>query len=141
MDARRWVWFCVDVFPVGEPKCRLPWRTHSGGTALFGNPALFPPLEIAWSARSCTLVDRSLRSRKNYLFCFLTPPWFPRFVGNCKPIDYGGRMLQLANPAPIRSVHLQQANRSPAYRSASDNDDSVALKVVIPLVLARMKQP
>jgi hypothetical protein len=50
-------------------------------------------------------------------------------------------MLQLANPAPIRSVHLQQANRSPAYRSASDNDDSVALKVVIPLVLARMKQP
>jgi len=50
-------------------------------------------------------------------------------------------MLKLANPAPIRSVHLQQANRSSAYRSASDNDDSVALKVLIPLVLARMKQP
>ena len=50
-------------------------------------------------------------------------------------------MLQLANPAPIRSVHLQQANRSSAYRSSSDNDDSVALKVLIPLVLARMKQP
>jgi len=49
-------------------------------------------------------------------------------------------MLQLANRAPIRSVHLQQANRSSAYRSASDNDDSVALKVLIPLVLARMKQ-
>ena len=50
-------------------------------------------------------------------------------------------MLKLANPAPIRSVHLQQANRSSAYRSASDDDDSVALKVLIPLVLARMKQP
>jgi hypothetical protein len=50
-------------------------------------------------------------------------------------------MLQLAKPAPIRSVHLQQANRSSAYRSACDDDDSVALKVLIPLVLARMKQP
>jgi hypothetical protein len=53
----------------------------------------------------------------------------------------GGRMLQLANTTPIRSVHLEQANRCSAYRSASDNDDSVALKVLIPLVLARMKQP
>ena len=52
-----------------------------------------------------------------------------------------GQTLELANPAPIRSVHLQQANRSSAYRSASDNDDSVALKVLIPLVLPRMKQP
>jgi hypothetical protein len=50
-------------------------------------------------------------------------------------------MLQLANTTPIRSVHLQQANRCSAYRSTSDHDDSVALKVLIPLVLARMKQP
>ena len=49
-------------------------------------------------------------------------------------------MLQLAKPAPIRSIHLQKANRRSAYRSVSDNDDSVALKVLIPLVLARVKK-
>ena len=53
----------------------------------------------------------------------------------------GGRRLQLAKPASIRSVHLQEANRSSSYRGASDDDDSVALKVIIPLVLARVKQP
>ena len=51
------------------------------------------------------------------------------------------RRLQLAKPASIRSIHLQQANRSSAYRGASNDDDSVALKVLIPLVLARVKQP
>src|SRR5262245_33533528 len=68
------------------------------------------------------------------------PPWSPA-GWKLKSNTLLGRMLQLANPPPIRRVHLQQANRSSAYRSASDNDDSVALKVLIPLVLARMKQP
>jgi hypothetical protein len=48
--------------------------------------------------------------------------------------------LQLAKPAAIRSIHLQKSNRRSAYRSASDDDDSVALKVLIPSILARVKQ-
>jgi Tn3 transposase DDE domain len=51
------------------------------------------------------------------------------------------RMLQLAKPAAIGGVHLQQGNRRSAYGGAADNGDSIALKVLIPLVLARMKQP
>src|SRR5271165_121571 len=51
------------------------------------------------------------------------------------------KRLPLAKPAPIRCVHLQQADRRSAYRSAPDNKDSVALEVLIPLVLPRMKQP
>jgi hypothetical protein len=53
----------------------------------------------------------------------------------------GDQRLQLAKPASISSVHLQKVNRSSAYRSASDDDDSVALKVLIPFVLPRVKQP
>jgi hypothetical protein len=76
----------------------------------------------------------------------LTVPFLKRRLGcqGCWKLESDrlrGRTPQLAKPAPIRSVHLQQANRSSAYRSSSDNDDSVALKVLIPLVLARMKQP
>ena len=36
---------------------------------------------------------------------------------------------------------LQQANRRSANRTATDNKDSVALEVLIPPVLPRMKQP
>jgi hypothetical protein len=53
----------------------------------------------------------------------------------------GDRKLQLAKSASISSVHLQKVNRSPACRGASDDDDSIALKVLIPLVPARVKQP
>ena len=49
--------------------------------------------------------------------------------------------LPFAQPAPIRGVHLQQADRRSAYRGAPDNQDSVALEVLIPSILPRMKQP
>ena len=42
---------------------------------------------------------------------------------------------------PICGVHLQQANRRSANRTATDNKDSVALEVLIPPILPRMKQP
>jgi hypothetical protein len=40
---------------------------------------------------------------------------------------------------PIRRVHLQQENPCSPYRWAPDNDDSIALKVFIPLIPARVK--
>jgi hypothetical protein len=51
------------------------------------------------------------------------------------------KRLAFAKPAPIRGVHLQKADRRSAYRGAPDNKDSVALEVLIPLVLPRMKEP
>jgi hypothetical protein len=51
------------------------------------------------------------------------------------------KRLPFAKPAPIRGVHLQKADRRSAYRGAPDNKDSVALEVLIPLVLPRMKEP
>ena len=51
------------------------------------------------------------------------------------------KRLPFAKPAPIRCVHLQQADRRPTYRSPPYNKDSVALEVLIPLALPWMKQP
>ena len=51
------------------------------------------------------------------------------------------KKLPFAKPTPICGVHLKQANRRSANRTATDNKDSVALEVLIPTVLPRMKQP
>jgi len=48
-------------------------------------------------------------------------------VRDCRAA-YSRARLPLAKPAPIRGVHLQQADRRSADRSAPDNDDSVALE-------------
>jgi hypothetical protein len=41
------------------------------------------------------------------------------------------KRLPFAKPAPIRGIHLQQADRRSAYRGAPDNKDSVALEVLL----------
>ena len=45
-----------------------------------------------------------------------------------------------AKPTPIRGVHPQQAELHSAYRIATENKDSVALEVLIPPVLPRVKR-
>jgi hypothetical protein len=51
------------------------------------------------------------------------------------------RNLPFAKPTPVCGIHLQQANRRSANRTATNNKNSVALEVLIPQVLPRMKQP
>jgi len=51
------------------------------------------------------------------------------------------KRLSFPKPTPIRGVHLQQADRRSAYRTATDNKDSVTLEVLFPPVLPGMKQP
>ena len=51
------------------------------------------------------------------------------------------KKLPCAKPTPICGVHLQQANRRSANRTATDNKHSIAFEVLIPPVLPRMKQP
>jgi hypothetical protein len=56
------------------------------------------------------------------------------------------KKLPCAKPTPICGVHLQQANRRSANRTATDNKHSIASEVrsahpTIPPVLPRMKQP
>jgi hypothetical protein len=62
-------------------------------------------------------------------------------AGDLSPVFPLVKRLPFAKPAPIRGVHLQKADRRSAYRGAPDNKDSVALEVLIPLVLPRMKEP
>jgi hypothetical protein len=50
------------------------------------------------------------------------------------------KKLPFPRPPPIRGVHPQQADRRSAYRIATENKDSVALEVLIPLILPRMKR-
>jgi hypothetical protein len=50
-------------------------------------------------------------------------------------------VLPPAETASICGVHLQQTDRRAAYRSQSYNDYPVPFKVVIPVVLAGVKQP
>jgi hypothetical protein len=51
------------------------------------------------------------------------------------------KKLPCAKPTPICGVHLQQANRRSANRTATDNKHSIAFEMLIPPVLPRMKQP
>jgi hypothetical protein len=50
-------------------------------------------------------------------------------------------LLPPAETASICGVHLQQTDRRASYRSPPYNDYPVPFKVVIPLVLAGVKQP
>jgi hypothetical protein len=50
------------------------------------------------------------------------------------------KKLPFAKPTPIRGVHPQQAERRSAYRIATENKDSAALEVLIPLILQRMRR-
>jgi hypothetical protein len=50
-------------------------------------------------------------------------------------------VLPPAETASICGVHLQQTGRRASYRSPPYNDYPVPFKVVIPLVLAGIKQP
>ena len=50
------------------------------------------------------------------------------------------KRLSFPKPTPIRGVHLQQADRRSANRTATDNKHSIAFEVLIPPVLPRMKQ-
>jgi hypothetical protein len=63
--------------------------------------------------------------------------WIRRMLSGQSDIS----QLPLAKPTPIRDVHLQKCDGRSAYRSAPDDDDTVALEVLIPLVLAWVKQP
>jgi membrane-associated protease RseP (regulator of RpoE activity) len=48
--------------------------------------------------------------------------------------------MLFAEAAAIGGVHLEEVDRCTANRCASDNEDCVALEVLIPLVLTGMKQ-
>ena len=56
-------------------------------------------------------------------------------------VSFLEKRLPFAKATPICGVHLQQANRRSANRTATDNKNSVAFEVLIPPVLPRVKQP
>src|SRR3977135_2861801 len=60
-------------------------------------------------------------------------------VANCQPCEM--EVLPPAETASICCVHHKQTGRSASYRSPPYNDYPVPFKVVIPLVLAGVKQP
>jgi hypothetical protein len=94
-------------------------------------------------SRQCTTLGTTPERIKK---SFVIPPGKSKITlaacGKCRAFFFlNSPQLPPAETASIRSVHLQQSDRRASYRSPPYNHCPVLFKVVIPLVLARIKQP